>query len=54
MTKVAKLIVCLTHLGNSMTDILIQSDNTRKMSAKCLLILSVKMTSISRDLPWPS
>ena len=35
-----------THLRNSMVDTLIQLDNTRKMSAKCLLILSVEMIFI--------
>ena len=39
--RVTKLIVCPTHLRNS-TDTLIWLDYTRKMSAKCLLILSVK------------
>ena len=36
------LIVCPTHLRDSMADTLIQSDNTR-MSVKCLLILPAKM-----------
>ena len=36
-------VVCPTHLRNSMADTLIWLDNTRKMSAKCLLILSVEM-----------
>ena len=51
--KVAKLIVCPTHLRNSMTDTSILLDNTRKVSAKCLLILSVnvKMIYIFADLP---
>ena len=35
-----------THLRNSMADTLIQLDNTRKMSTKCLLILSVEMILI--------
>ena len=34
-----------------MADTLIYLDNTRKMSAKCLLILSVKITSFFVDLP---
>ena len=44
--RVTKLIVCPTHLRNSMPDTLIWLDNTRKMSAKCLLILSVEMIFI--------
>ena len=35
-----------TNLRNSMADTLIKLDNTRKMSAKCLLILSVEMIFI--------
>ena len=34
-----------------MAETLIQLDNTRRMSAKCLLILSVKMMFILMDLP---
>ena len=34
-----------------MADTLIYLDNTRKMSAKCLLILSVEMIFILMDLP---
>ena len=41
--------VCPTHLRNSMADT--QLDNTRKMSVKCLLILSVEMIFILMDLP---
>ena len=41
--RVTKLIVCPTHLRNSVADTLIWLDNTRKMSAKCLLILSVEI-----------
>ena len=44
--RVTKLIVCPTHLRNSMTDTLIQLDNKRKMSSKSLLILSVEMIFI--------
>ena len=44
--RVAKLMVCPTHLRNSMADTLIWLDNTRKMSANCLLILSVEMIFI--------
>ena len=44
--RVTELIVCPTHLRNSMADTLIALDNTRKMSFKCLLILSVKMIFI--------
>ena len=40
------LIVCPAHLRNSMADTLIWLDNTGKMSAKCLLILSVEMSFI--------
>ena len=47
--RVTKLIVCPTHLRNSVVDTLIYLDNTRKMSAKCLLILSVKMIYILGD-----
>ena len=43
LQRVTKLIVCPTHLRNSMADTLILLDNTRKMSAKCLLILSIEM-----------
>ena len=38
-------------LRNSMADTLIQLDNTRKVSAKCLLILSVEIIFILMDLP---
>ena len=48
---VTKLIVCPTHLRNSMADPLIWLDNTRKMSAKRLLILSIEMIFIFMDLP---
>ena len=44
--RVTKLIVCPKHLRNSMADTLIWLDNTGKMSAKCLLILSVEMIFI--------
>ena len=46
-----KVIICPTHLRNSMVDTLIKLDNTRKMSAICLLILSVEMIFIFMDLP---
>ena len=36
--RVTKVIVCTTHLRNFMADTLIWLDNTRKMSAKCLLV----------------
>ena len=48
--RATKLIVCPTHLRNSMADTLIWLDNTRKVSAKCLLILSVEMFFFM-DLP---
>ena len=38
-------------LRNSMADTLTQLDNTRKVSAKCLLILSVEIIFILMDLP---
>ena len=38
-----KLIVCSTHLRNSMADTLIKLDNTRKMSVKYLPIVPVEM-----------
>ena len=41
--RVTKLIICPTHLRNSMADTLIWLDNTGKMSVKCLLIVPVKM-----------
>ena len=44
--RVTKLFVCPTHLINSMADTWIYLDKTRKMSAKCLLILSVEMIFI--------
>ena len=40
--RVTKLIVCPTHLRNSMADTLIYLRNTKK-SVKCLLIVPVKM-----------
>ena len=43
---VTKVIVCPMHLRNSMADALIYLDNTRKMSAKCLLILSVRVCKL--------
>ena len=46
LLKVKKLIICPTHLRSSMADTLIWLDNTRKMSAKCLLILLVEMIFI--------
>ena len=44
--RVTKLIVCPTHLRNS------TADTTRKISSKCLLILSVKITYIFKGMPW--
>ena len=41
--RVTELIICPTDLSSSMADTIIQLDNTRKMSVKRLLILSVKM-----------
>ena len=46
VTGLQTLIVFPTHLRNSMADTQIQLDNTRKMSVKCLLILSVEMIFI--------
>ena len=46
--RVSKLIICPTHLRNSMNDTLIHLGNTRKMSVKCLLILSVKWFTFLR------
>ena len=45
-SRVTKLIVCPTHLGNFVSDTLISLDNTRGMSAKCSLIISVKLIFI--------
>ena len=39
--RFTKLIVCPTHLRNSMADSLIKLENTRKVPVKCLLILSL-------------
>ena len=41
-----KLIICPTHSRNSMADTLIYLENTRRISAKCLLIPSVEMIFI--------
>ena len=48
--RVTKLIVFPTHLRNSTAEMLIQLDNTREMSMKCLLIVPVKMIYFFPDL----
>ena len=51
--RATKLIVCVTHLRNSMADTLIWLHKTRTMSSKCLLIPSVRWSLFCMDLSMP-